>query len=336
MKILILGCGSIGKRHIKNIINSFKYDLFAFDPMIDNLKIVEKEFGIKTFNNKQDALNIHPDVVIVAGPTATHLQCADEAIDADAHVFIEKPISHSLDDVEKLLRKADRSRRFVGVGSNMRFHPGPNLLKRNLSKLGKIYYSAAEAGYFLPYMRPVVDYRTVYASKKAMGGGVILDSIHEIDYHLWFFGNVHDLFCRSAKLSDLEIDVEDYVELSLNFSSGVRAQIHLDFLQKYLSRTCKIVGENGILVWEQKGKNPSTCLVRFYNDIDKKWEILFNQDDFNIDECYIAQFKEFFEIVEGGERKNLADGQEGLHALAIALKARKSSSHKEMITIEEA
>ena len=332
MKVLVLGCGSIGRRHIRNIINNFEHDLFAFDPVLDNLKIVKKEFGVKTFDNEEDAFNIHPDIVIVAGPTATHVQCARKAIDTGAHVFIEKPISHSMDGVETLIKTAGKLKRFIGIGSNMRFHPGPNILKSNLSKLGKIYYSSAEAGYFLPYMRLGIDYRTVYASKKAMGGGVILDAIHEIDYHLWFFGNVSDLFCRAAKLGNLEIDVEDYAELSLNFSSGVKTQIRLDFLQKYLSRGCKIVGENGILIWETKGKNPSKCSVKFYNAKDKKWKVLFNQNDFDIDECYIAQFKEFFEIIKGGEKRTMADGQEGLHALTIAWKAKESAKQKKIIT----
>ena len=333
MKVLVCGCGSIGKRHIRNIVDHFGHDVFVFDPISDMLKAVERELAVRTVENENEALDSKPDVVIVAGPTSTHIEVARKAIAVGAHVFIEKPISHSLEGVEGLLEEAQKKNLFIGVGSNMRFYPGPSLLKKNLNRLGNVYFSRASVGQYLPNMRPGIDYKSVYASQKCLGGGVILDDIHEIDYHLWLFGKVDEVLCQCGEFGQLEIDVEDCAEISIRFSSGVMSQIHMDFLSKCRTRTCEIVGENGSLLWEERGQ-PVKCSVMYCGGHGSMQEKLLDHVVLDSNECYVAELKEFFDIIEGkAERKVLADAEEGLEALRVADLAKQSAIQKKAIEL---
>ena len=160
----------------------------------------------------------------------------------------------------------------------------------------------------------------------------VLDDIHEIDCHLWLFGRVEDIFCRAAKLSNLQMDSEDYAEISLSFSSGVISQIHMDFLAKSRTRGCEIVGQKGILLWEERGK-PSECSVKFYSDKDRKWCDLFGPATTDGNECYLQQLRELFAVVEGADRKTIANGKEGLYSLKVALAAQKSADTKQVIVL---
>jgi len=291
---------------------------------------VQQECAVKTFDNEDDAFAVSPDAVIVAGPTSTHVTSARKAIAAGAHVLIEKPISHSLQGIEDLIEDADKKNLFIGVGSNMRFYTGLQLLRRNLDKLGGVYFSKATMSYYLPYMRPNVDYRNLYVAKKNLGGGLILDDIHEIDYHIWLFGGVQDVLCRAGKLSDLQMDIEDYAEISLKFSSGVMSQIHMDFLSTSRARSCEIVGPEGVLLWEERDK-PPTCSVRFYSNKDKKWLDLFGPATIDRNECHLQQLREFFSVIGGNDKETIADGEEGLHSLKVALAAQKSADTKQVV-----
>ncbi len=321
LKVLVCGCGSIGKRHIRIAKQKFACEVIAFDPLVDCRNSVMSEFDIEVFADEAEAFNTKPDIVIVAGPTFVHTDTAQKAINAGAHVFIEKPISNTLNGLDSLINEAKEL--FIGVGSNMRFYPGPALLKQNLHRLGKIYYSKATVAFHLPYMRPGVDYRTIYAANKSQGGGVILDAIHEIDYHLWFFDQLEDLSCQCAHISELEMDVEDFADISLTFSSGVKSHIHMDYITRCRTRSCEIVGENGVLLWQERGK-PVECSVKFYDDKKKAWEILFESDNSDYGNCYVKQFNNFLNVIAGGNRI-IANGTEGMRSLEIALLAKESA-----------
>ena len=331
MRVLVCGGGSIGTRHIGLLAKHFSQDVFAFEPAPAVRQRIEEETGITVIAEEDEAFRREPDLVLAAGPTSTHLITAKKALAAGAHVFIEKPISHNLDGVEEMLEEAENLNLTVSVGSNMRFYPCIRVLKENLSHVGNIRFSRARVGYYLPYMRPGVDYRTVYAAKKSSGGGVILDDIHEIDYHLWYFGGVESLFCRSATLGTLEIDVEDYAVINLHFCSGIASEIQLDYLNRCRSRGCEIVGDQGTLLWEERGKPFSHRSVRIYTDETGEWNTLYDDSDSPIDECYTAQLAELLDVAEGKPRIKLASGREGLAALKIALACKHSAKNDSLI-----
>ena len=136
--------------------------------------------GADLFLSIRDALNWTPDGVIMATPTHTHFSLAEQVIDAGFDVLIEKPIVNSLKDARVLLKRAKNLKRQVFVVCNMRFHKGVRTLKNNLHKVGKPIFVRSHVGNYLPNMRPNSDYRKLYCASNSRGGGVVLDSIHEM------------------------------------------------------------------------------------------------------------------------------------------------------------
>src|SRR5262249_418599 len=156
---------------------------------------------------------------------------ASAALAAGADVLIEKPIATTLAGVADLLTQAERLGRRIHVVCNMRFHPGVATLHRSLSRVGRPLFAPAQFAQYLPDRRPGVDYRTIYSARADMGGGIVLDAIHEIDYLAWFFGPTERVIAEAGRLGELEIDVEDYAAVVLTHGGGVRSEIHLDCLQ---------------------------------------------------------------------------------------------------------
>jgi predicted dehydrogenase len=207
MKILVVGMGSIGRRHYENL-KDIGYQVIGID--------VGKEFDYDV------------DCAFICTPTQFHVQHASEFIKRGIPVFIEKPLTHSLEELEKITKLAKQFKTITMVACNNRFHP--SLIKaKSIANTGKVVFARAEAGYFLPFWRKT-DYRQSYSASEY--GGIILDDIHSYDYMSWLFGNIKDIKTVCGKVSNLEIRKEDIAETSILFESGVAGSIHCDYLMK--------------------------------------------------------------------------------------------------------
>ena len=322
MKILVVGCGSIGRRHVSNAASLAETGVFDLDG--DAARACAKENGAETFPSLEAALDWKPGGVVVATPHSSHLRVAKAAVEAGADVLIEKPISDDLAGVAEFLDFAEARNRRVFVVCNMRFHPAVELMKAGLPGIGRRLFARAQYGNYLPDMRKEADYRTLYCSRRETGGGVILDSIHEIDYLSWFFGDVESVCATAATIGGLDIDVEDYAAVNLTHESGVRTEIHLDYLQRHKRRGCEIVGTEGTLVWISEGKNPERCRVRIFPASTGKWETLLSSDGIDETMPYEKLMQSFLDAMEG--RSNvLLDGRAAARELGVALAARASA-----------
>jgi len=201
----------------------------------------------------------------------------------------------------------------------MRFHPAISTLKDNLEAIGKPYFARAHFGNYLPDMRPGIDYRELYCAQRDKGGGLALDCIHEIDYLMWLFGPVNKVKGINCKLSELEIDVEDYTSLCLKHDSNVVSEIHLDYLRPFKGRGCEIVGEKGILLWQSEGKQPERCKVYMYLSGFQKWKTILNSSQLDIDQPFTDLLLQFFKAIQG-EDHNLLDVNIAYEELVIAHK----------------
>ena len=325
MKLLVLGCGSIGKRHAQNALK-LNIDIGIFDRDQRLAKSFAGEIGIQSFNTLDEGLAWQPDGVIVATPHMTHVELAQNAIDAGAHVLIEKPISGSVENVDALLKSAERKERQVYVVCNMRFHDAVIAIHENIKRIGRVLYANADYGNYLPNMRPNADYKSLYSARKEDGGGVILDVIHEIDYMMWLFGGVQKVNCIAKKLSNLDINVEDYANMTLEHSSGVISNITVDYLKPYKRRGCEIVGDQGMIIWQSEGKSPEKCSVKLFQASTQEWINLYQADDVDPNSGYQRLIKAFKTKIEYiNTHTNLSDGQQGLDALKVALAAHRSA-----------
>jgi len=321
MLILVIGCGSIGKRHIRNLIALNAGDIIAHDVSQERLSDVAKEYNVKAYHSIDDALAQKPDAAFICTPTSLHIDSALLAAKSNCHLFIEKPLSHSLKGVDELIKIVAQKSLVTLVGCNMRFHPGIAMMKELLDKksVGRVICARIQAGQYLPDWHPWEDYRRGYSAKQDLGGGIILDGIHEIDYITWFLGEVSQVFCFSDKLSSLEIETEDTAEILLRFSSGTIAEVHLDYIQRSYSRSCQIIGEEGTIWWDFNERQ-----VRLYTAESGKWQTFAQNPDYDTNEMYIEETKHFFQCIEGNT-KPMQDIHSARRVLEIALAAKEAA-----------
>lgn len=173
-------------------------------------------------------LRFDVDCAFICTPTQFHVEHAIEYITRGIPVFIEKPLTYCLEELERIEKVVERENALTMVGCNFRFHPSIRKAK-TLADTKKVIFARAEAGYYLPFWRKT-DYKLSYSASEY--GGIILDSIHEPDYLYWLFGDIKDLKVVCDKVSDLEIKKEDIAEIGIIFNCGVAGSVHCNYLLK--------------------------------------------------------------------------------------------------------
>lgn len=251
-KILIAGLGSIGRRHFRNLIALGETDLVLLRSHKATLPGDELA-GYPVETEIHEALKKHkPDAVVVANPTALHLDVAIPAAEAGCHLLLEKPVSHSLEGLDTLKTAAEKSGSRILVGFQFRFHPTLNKARELIQAgaLGQALTVHAHWGEYVPNWHPWEDYRQSYAARADLGGGVIGTLTHPLDYLRYLLGEIHAVWSFSGHISPLELDVEDVAEIGLKFSSGVIGGVHVNYVQRPPVHRLEIVGTNGTLRWD--------------------------------------------------------------------------------------
>lgn len=249
---IVASLGSIGQRHLRNLRTLQPYARITAlrRPGSSPVDCNGCDGEVASI---EAALALRPDGAILAGPAPTHVPLARAFVEQGIPVFIEKPLSHDLAGLTELAAAAQRRAVPVMIGYNLRFNASLNAVRGELlaGTIGDVLAVRAEVGQFLPDWRPGVDYRRGVSARRALGGGPLLELSHEIDYLYWLFGMPDQVTCRGGRYSDLEIDVDDCLDMSLDYASPRRlVSIHLDFLQRPAARTCKFIGSKGTLTWE--------------------------------------------------------------------------------------
>jgi predicted dehydrogenase len=234
VRVLIAGLGAIGQRHARNL-RALRPDveLHAFrqrrlrhvitDALErDDAHDVEHDLGIVSHDDLDRALAERPDAVFVCTPSAQHLDIALRAAGARCHLFIEKPVSHSIDGLARLQALVARHGLIAAVGCQWRFHPCVVRLRELLvsGALGTVTRAEIHYAEYLPDWHPYEDYRTSYAARNELGGGVVLTQIHDYDLAWWLFGAARAVHASGGRMSELEITVEDTVRAQLDTASG--------------------------------------------------------------------------------------------------------------------
>ncbi len=320
MRILIVGCGSIGARHARN--TAPLADIAICDTDVQKVQVLAKELDCGAYTDFQEALSTKPDGVIIALPNKHHYSAAKAALETGAYVLVEKPLCHTLDDARELV-KLGRDR--LRVVSNMRFHEAVLALKAGLQHIGKPLFARAHFGNYLPSMRPHVDYRTLYVAKREDGGGALIDCIHELDYLAHLFGPPKAISATLSHLSDLEIETEDYAALNILYGSGFRSEIHLDYLQQFKQRGCEVIGTEGTVIWRSMGKAPEHCKVEYYTAQSGAWHTLLDTQALDLNACYVELVKAFMDVITGKGSPILSTAQEGLDVLESVFAAYRSA-----------
>lgn len=324
---MVVGYGSIGKRHVDNLIKFTNTKVIICTKNKDANRLKNKA---QVFTSLTKALQEKPDIGIVCNETSLHIKTAITIAEHNCHLFIEKPLSNSIDEVHSLISLIKKKKLISMVGCNMRFHKCIKKIKKIIDSgtLGKIISVRVENGSYLPDWHPWEDYRISYASNKNLGGGVVLTQIHEIDYLYWFFGKVSEISSITGKFSDLKLDVEDLSAMLLRFRKNVVAEVHLDYFQKAESRNCKIVGTKGAIYWDSDAN-----AVHHYINLKRKWYTKLKYNNYQRNDMFVDELKYFLSCVKN-RKSTMNPVEEGLKTLRIALAAKKSSSTRKFITIK--
>ncbi|MBU1499244.1 Gfo/Idh/MocA family oxidoreductase, partial [Patescibacteria group bacterium] len=231
------------------------------------------------------------DGFLICNPTSKHLETALQLIKFDLPIFIEKPLSHNLDGVDKLKGK-------ILVGYCLRFDESLRKFKKSIPEKG-VESVKIVCQTWLPDWHPQTDYSQSYSAKKELGGGVLLDLSHEIDYTLWFFGPVKKVSAKLQMAPELIIETEAIADLELEFVSGIKAEIHLSYASHQPARFCEIKTSDQTLRWDFQPNN----------------------------EMYVEEIKHFVRIIEGKEQSlvTIADGTKVLEVIEAAKNSDKSS-----------
>ncbi|MDQ3810480.1 MAG: Gfo/Idh/MocA family oxidoreductase [Chloroflexota bacterium] len=324
MRALVVGLGSIGRRHARNWVGLGLGELMvcrqAGRPLPQPLGFCAREF-----TDLAAALAHGPDVVLVTNPTSLHVATARQAIEAGAHVLVEKPLGHELAGVAELIAAADQSQRLLQVGYNLRFHPGLARLRELLHQgaVGEPLSVRAQAGEYLPDWHPWEDYRVSYAARRDQGGGAVLTLSHELDAVYWLFGAPTRVTAMTGRVGPLELDTEDVAEIILGYPRGMLASVHVDYLRRPKQRYLEVIGEQGVLRWEHEANR-----VLRYAPGTREWLVELGDPRFERNAMYVAELREFCARARGEEEVEGvgADGRQGAVVLSLALAALRSAT----------
>jgi predicted dehydrogenase len=330
-RILIIGLGSIGKRHLRIARELFpNADIRVLRHQVD-IEVPEHSNGI--FFSIDEALTFAPQIAVIASPAPFHVNTALVLAEFGVHLLIEKPLSASLNGVAKLIEVCERRQVVLLTGYNLRFLPSLQRYRDFLGEniIGRVYSVRCEIGQYLPSWRPDSDYRQGVSARRELGGGVLLELSHEIDYLRWIFGEVDWVRATLGHQSRLEIDVEDVAHLILGFtqeSDGYQliGSINLDFFRHDSTRFCTAIGEKGSLRWDGLLGE-----VARYEIGSNEWRVLFCHQH-QRDDSYLAEWKNFIDCVTN-KATPLITGADGLKVLEIIETARCSSTTGVQMTI---
>ena len=264
LKIIFFGLGSIGQRHLQNISRLFSnLDLYCFKKNTNNFLIkngkknnqidILKKYKIKKISNINKLKSIKFNYAFICNPSSLHVKYAILLAKLGINLFIEKPLSNSLKDVEKLKSIIQKKNIKCMLGFNLRYNDCYKYIEEKIKRInffGKIYKVDLFNGEFLPNYHPYEDYRISYAARKKLGGGVLLTQIHELDLILSLFGKPKKIYSYCEKTSDLEIDVEDTVNAVLIMKNKMILNLHLDYITNPAIRYLKIYGYKKNLYWD--------------------------------------------------------------------------------------
>jgi predicted dehydrogenase len=335
MKILIIGLGGIGQRHVRNLRALFgdSIEILAYrvrgrihvvTPAMsaDASRNVEDEYSIRVFSSLDAALSEGPNAAFVCNPSNMHVPAALAAVRSGCDVFIEKPVSHSMNGTPELLHEAAARNAIVMVGYQLRFHPCIIKLAEILESgvLGNLLAGRATIGEYLPNWHPFEDYRQMYASRADLGGGVVLSQIHELDYLYSYFGLPGRVYAVGGHWSELEIDVEDTASILMEFELAGRPlpiQLHQDYLQSPPNRQCEVIGDRGRAIMDLHELSVSVFTRGDPSPVHYRFA------GFERNQLFVNQLKHFMECLNTRKRP-IVDLQDGLQSLRMALAVKQS------------
>lgn len=320
MRGLIVGFGSIGRRHAAN--------LRRLVPGI-RLTVLRRQKaeatadeGIEFVYDFETALRHRPDIAVIASPTSMHIEALAWLLPAGIPCYVEKPTVATRDQAMAVrgLLTSTGSSPTTFAGCNFRYLPSLAQLRGMLQagSIGKVVRAGFQVGQWLPDWRPDQDYRQTYSAHARQGGGVILDLIHEVDQVRWLLGEFDRIVALAGQLSCLDLQAEDTACALLGRDGGPFVTLSQDYVSRRRVRRYEFVGEEGTLIWDFSAAQ----LLRITRETEETIDC--GPAAYDVVATYVAAMREFIECAKSGH-KTSQDLEEGLKSTELALAIKEAS-----------
>jgi len=327
--ILIIGTGSVGKRHAKNL-NSLGCTISCIDPRSDRLdEATQENIPIKSgYSSLEEAFAGGDtfDAVAVTSPPSFHTDQAVQALQKGIPVLLEKPVSPDLASAKKLQKAVHESHVPLLLGYTWRWWPSLSKVRDHLSQhvIGKLRFVKFIMSAQLADWHPWERYQDFFMASKSLGGGALLDESHWLDLMIWLFGMPNKLFAKVEKISELEIETDDNVDILCHYPDNMRVYLHLDLYGRPHEKSIRFTGENGTLIWQ-------TDRIRIGKEMEPDWEVEEFANDRN--DMFVTVAQEFLEVISG-RSVTTCNIDDGIRVLTLVEAARRSSSEENTILIK--
>lgn len=320
--ILILGTGSVGRRHARNLMQ-LGARVSCFDPRADRLQQATSEIPAlaNTYDDLGQALaeptQFHG--VVVASPPRFHVEQAELCLRRGLPVLLEKPVSPGLDEAVRLEKVVAETNVPLLLGYTYRWWPPLMAMKERLREVGPLRHARFVMSAHLADWHPWENYQDFFMASRELGGGALLDESHFIDLMQWLFGKPEALTGRVEHLSSLEITTDDNVDLLCIYKNNFRVTIHLDLYGRPHDKSVTVVGEDGTL---QCLFDPN--MLRYSQESAGNWAI--TEFDCERNDMFLAEAREFLRVIAGDVPPSctIKDGVEVLRCVEAARQSTES------------
>jgi spore coat polysaccharide biosynthesis protein SpsF len=323
-RAVVIGAGSIGQRHIRNLRHLGITDIAALRTRHGHAQALPEELDVDELSSWEEVRRFDPNVAIIANPTALHRESVERIMPYVRGVFIEKPLADSLSGIPEILQAAARRRVVTFMGYNLQFHPIALKIAEELrgNEIGAPLSVQMTVGHWLPDWHPYEDFRESYAARKELGGGVALTLIHEIQLVMSWLGPVEGVIALFPGSNSLPLDVDVRADFMLAHTEGCVSQLHLDFVQNPYHREGIVSCERGSLRYDVAAGR-----LEVTGPLDGQQKVLWDEPDYDGNSSYLQMMETFLRYVREGRVRHEMDAWRGAESLAVVVAGRRSAEN---------
>ncbi len=326
-QLLIVGAGSAGQRHGRNL-RELGCTTSYFDPRADRVEEAAASYpDAGRFTDFDKAISDRGwDGIVIASPPNFHVQQILDIVEArDCPILCEKPLSIDSSTASELAGHSER----ILLGYTYRWWQPLAVYRERLQQgtIGAIRNMRFVMSAHLADWHPWEPYQEFFMAQKRLGGGALLDESHFIDLMLWFLGWPETVYAAVDKISDLEIDSDDNVDILVGYASGERVNLHLDLIGRPHERSISAVGEGGTLIYSYEDN-----AIQFGATGEKRWETQIFEGERN--DMFVGVAGDFLQLIDGNLGAKRCTIEDGINALRVVDACRRSSAEGRRIMLE--
>jgi predicted dehydrogenase len=285
LRVAVVGFGSIGRRHAENLERLGVQRITIVRRSHDRNPAFTPPAEAVIVDSPEVAIAGGLDLAVICNPTSLHLTTAEPFVRAGVPVLIEKPLATDLSQAQAALPWLSAATTPIGVAYCLRYHPAYRAARDALldGRIGEVQSARAWFESYLPDWHPWEDYRTSYAARPELGGGVLPTLDHELDYLLWCLGEPVEARGRSWRSGQLDMPADDSAEIALRFGNNISADVQLSMSQPQRSRGFELIGARGSFRFDWAtgqlnfAASGATCVE----------ELLWNNPDWDVNAMYL-------------------------------------------------